>query len=523
MFNTNAQAPLRGAPTPDKPFGFYDATAGGGWEVPGEPYTVARGSEPFKWWRPRMLGGRTNHWGRVALRFGPLDFKPRARDGLGYDWPIDYDDLAPWYDKVERLIGVTGRAEGLENTPDSPDGCLLPPPPPRPHEYFLARGFESMGIPVAAIHAAVLTRPLNGRSACMYATSCLRGCAIRANFQSTTVLLPPALASGKLEIRTNALVYQVDLDRSGRAKGVSYIDRRTGEHHCAAARAVVLAAGAAESARILLNSKSATFPDGLNNDHGMVGRYLMDSVGAYAAGVFPALSGLPRSNDDGISLGHIYVPWWGYEKQRRKELPFPRGYHVEFDGGRTMPTLTLDGLLDLEGESSDLSRGEALRAEVRGLYGTNIGCQGRGEMIPNEHSYCDLDPHVKDRWGVPVLRFHWRWSDHEINQVSHMMETFLEVIDRLGGKPMPWVQKQGKKAIAAGGSVIHEVGTLRMGASPRDSAVNAFGQTWAVDNLFVADGAVMASSPDKNPTLSILALSWRTSSHLAERARRGDL
>ena len=248
MFSTNAEAPLRGAPTPDKPFGFYDATAGGGWDIPGEPYTVAKDSEPFQWWRPRMLGGRTNHWGRVALRFGPLDFKPKSRDGLGYDWPIGYDDLAPWYDKVERLIGVTGRAQGLENTPDSPEGCLLPPPAPRAHEYFVARGFESLGIPVAAIHAAVLTQPIHGRTACMYATSCIRGCAISANFQSTTVLLPPALETGNLEIRTNALVYQVDLDRFGKAKGVSYVDRRTGEHHTAVARAVVLAAGAAESA-----------------------------------------------------------------------------------------------------------------------------------------------------------------------------------------------------------------------------------------------------------------------------------
>ena len=255
----------------------------------------------------------------------------------------------------------------------------------------------------------------------------------------------------------------------------------------------------------------------------MVGRYLMDTVGAYAEGVFPALSGLEPDNDDGISIGHIYVPWWGYGKQRRGELPFPRGYHVELDGGRTMPTVTLGGILETDGDAGALTTGDALRAEVRGLYGTRIGFQGRGEMIPNEHSYCDLDPSVKDKWGIPALRFHWRWSDHETRQVSHMMETFLKVIDRLGGKPMPWVQKDGKKAIAPGGAVIHEVGTLRMGAAPQDSAVNSFGQTWAVDNLFVADGAVMASSPDKNPTLSILALSWRTSSHLADRARRGEL
>jgi choline dehydrogenase-like flavoprotein len=520
MFNLPAQAPLRGTDTPDKPFGFYDATVDGGWEVPGEPYTIAEGSEPFMWWRPRMLGGRTNHWGRISLRFGPLDFKPARRDGLGQDWPIDYQDLAPWYDRVERLIGVTGRAQGLENTPDSPEGCLLPPPPPRAYEYFVSRGFAGLGIPVSAIHAAVLTQPLNGRAACFYATHCGRGCAIRANFQSTTVLLPPAMATGNLEIRTNALVYQVDLDRAGKAKGVIFVDRATGQHHSVAARSVVLAAGACESARILLNSKSSVFPDGLCNAHGMVGRYLMDSVGARVAGQFPGLEGLPPTNDDGMGVQHIYVPWWGYQKQARKALPFPRGYHIEIGGGRGMPSMALGDAFSLD---DDLSVGQALRDDARRLYGSFMEFNGRGEMIPNDDCYCDLDPHVKDKWGVPVLRFHWKWSDHETAQAAHMVQTFLEVIDRLGGKPVPGFETDGKKAISRGGEIIHEVGTVRMGRSPADSVVDQFGRSWAVPNLFVTDGAVLVSSPDKNPTLSILALAWRSSDHMAAAARRGEL
>jgi choline dehydrogenase-like flavoprotein len=520
MFNIPSEAPLRGASTPDKPFGFFDATVDGGWEVPNEPYTIAEGSEPFMWWRPRMLGGRTNHWGRISLRFGPLDFKPKSRDGLGHDWPITYEELAPWYDRVERLIGVTGRAQGLENTPDSPEGCLQPPPPPRAYEDFVARGFGGLGIPVAAMHAAVLTQPLNGRAACFYATPCGRGCSIKANFQSTTVLLPPAMKTGNLEIRANALVYQVDLDRAGKAKGVTFVDRVTGEHHSVTARSVVLAAGACESARILLNSKSAAFPDGLCNTHGMVGRYLMDSVGASASGHFPALEGLPPTNDDGISLGHIYVPWWGYKMQDRKELPFPRGYHIEMGGGRAMPSMSLGGMLSL---TDDLSVGQALRDDARRVYGSFIGFAGRGEMIPNEDCYCDLDPTVTDKWGIPVLRFHWKWSEHETNQAAHMVKTFLEVIDRLGGTPVPGYETDGKKAISRGGEIIHEVGTVRMGHSTEDSVVNAYGQSWAVSNLFVTDGAVLVSSPDKNPTLSILALAWRSSDHLATLAKRGEL
>ena len=520
MFEIPSQAPLRGVSTPDKPFGFYDATVDGGWEVPGEPYTVAEGSDPFIWWRPRMLGGRTNHWGRISLRFGPYDFKPKSRDGLGYDWPITYDDLAPWYDRTERLIGVTGVPGGLTNTPDSPEGCLQPPPPPRAFEMFYARAFEKMGVPVVPMHAAVLTRPLNGRAACFYATPCGRGCSIRANFQSTTVLLPPAMATGKLSIQTNALVYQVDVDRAGKAEGVTWVSRLTGEHHSVKARVVVLAAGACESARILLNSKSSRFPDGLANDHGIVGRYLMDTVGTNVTGRFPALEGLPPTNDDGMGVEHTYVPWWGYAAQDRREMSFPRGYHIEIGGGRQMPSMGLGRLVD---EGDELTVGDALRREARSKYGTTLSFNGRGEMIPNENCYTELDPVVKDRYGVPVLRFHWKWSEHETRQCGHMVETFLEVIDKLGGKPIREYSTDGRKAISKGGEIIHEVGTVRMGTSPETSVVNQWGQAWAVKNLYVTDGAVLASSPDKNPTLSILALAMRSTDHLAQSARRGEL
>lgn len=520
MFNLPTQAPLRGSPTPDKPFGYYDATVGGGWEVPGEPYTIAEGSEPFTWWRPRMLGGRTNHWGRIALRFGPYDFKPYSHDGHGVDWPIGYDEVAPWYDKVERLIGVSGGGpHHLENVPDSPPGCLQPPPPPKVYELLMAKGFDSMGIPSIPIHAAILTQPIGDRSACVYATSCIRGCAIKANFQSTTVLIPPAMATGNLTIRANALVYEVTLDRAGRASGVSFVDRVTGEHHDARAKAVVLAAGACESARILLNSTSPRFPHGLGNDHGLMGRYLMDSVGTKIGARFPALEGLPPSNDDGMSIMHTYVPWWGRSKQARGELDFPRGYHIEMMGGRMMPTMGLGDLL----EPGDLSRGADLRAALRRRFGSFVHMSSRGEMIPNDDCYCEIDPEVKDRWGVPVLRFHWKWGESEIRQAGHAMATFLEVIDRMGGEPLPGYQTDGRKAISKGGEIIHEVGTVRMGERPETSAVDSDGRVWGVGNLFVADGAVLASSPDKNPTLTILALSWRTAAGLAERARRGEL
>ena len=519
MFNTPAQAPLLGEGTSDKPFGYYDATVDGGWTVPGEPYTVAEGSE-FLWWRPRMLGGRTNHWGRIALRFGPYDFKPYSRDGLGFDWPVSYEDIAPWYDKVERLIGVTGRAEGIENVPDSPPGCHLPPPPLRASEIFLDRGLASLGIKSAAMRMAVLTQPLNGRAACFYATPCGYGCSIRAKFQSTTVLLPPALETGKLTIRTNALVHLVELDVAGKAKGVQFVDRTTGQQASARARVVVLSAGAAESARILLNSRNSKFPNGLANSSGLVGRYLMDTVGAGSAGQFPALEGLPPANEDGISNSHLYVPWWGHAQQARKQLDFPRGYHIEPWTGRTMPDV---GSIAMLADHSAAPYGAALRDNLRAKFGSLMSLTGRGEMIPNDDCYCDIDPTVKDRWGVPVLRFHWKWSEHEIRQASHMRKTFLEIINRLGGKAIAGTDTDGAKAISKGGEIIHEVGTCRMGDKSANSVVNAFGQCWEVKNLFVMDGAVMVSSPDKNPTLSILALTWRSSTYLAEEARKGNL
>ena len=287
MFQTPDQGPLRAAATPDKRFGFYDATVDGGWDVPGEPYVRSThdAGGRFDWWRARMLGGRTNHWGRISLRNGPYDFKVHSRDGLGFDWPLAYADLAPYYDKVELLVGVYGMNDGLENTPPSAPGCLLPPPKPIVSDLLIAQRARRLGIPVIAGHRAVLTRQLDfrtsparlhpgnataqgiiaadmqRRAACIWATPCGRGCSIRANYQSTTVHLPPALASGNLDIVTDAMVHEITLNKRGLASGVNFIDRTHRQRGHAAARVVVLAASACETVRILLNSKSAQFSE----------------------------------------------------------------------------------------------------------------------------------------------------------------------------------------------------------------------------------------------------------------------
>ncbi|HME39234.1 MAG TPA: GMC family oxidoreductase [Steroidobacteraceae bacterium] len=546
MFQTPDLAPLAGVGTPDKPFGFYDATVDGGWDVPGEPYTRASEEDAgrFEWWRARMLGGRTNHWGRISLRNGPYDFKSRSRDGLGFDWPLRYEDVAPYYDRVELLIGVYGSNEGLENTPDSPPGCLLPPPKPLVSDLVVAQRAKRLGIPVIPGHRAVLTQPLDyrrsparlhpgnataqkilaqdmrNRAACLWATPCGRGCSVRANYQSTTVHLPPALASGNLDITTDAMVYEVTVGRDGRANGVSFIDRTSGRHFHVKARVVILAAGACESVRILLNSRNAQFPDGLANSSGKVGRYLMDTVGSSVRGQIPLLESLPPLNEDAADGMQLYVPWWLYQEQRAGKLGFARGYHIEFGGGRRMPDYgTAAGIEWLTGGSY----GVKFKRDVRRYYGSFVYFSGRGEMIPNDQSFCEIDPKVKDKWGIPVLRFHWGWSQHELKQAAHMQKTFTDIIEAMGGKPRDPPKSDGAKAIAPGGSIIHEVGGAIMGADPATSVTNPWCQTWDVDNLFVTDGAVFVSNADKNPTLTIMALAWRAADHILERMRRREL
>jgi len=516
MFQNNSNAPLRGVSTPDKPFGYYDATVDGGWTVPNEPYTQAEGTD-FQWWRARMLGGRTNHWGRISLRFGEYDFKPFDRDGLGVNWPITYQDVKPYYDKVEELIGVFGSNEGLENTPDSPDGVLHEPPKPRGYELLVKKHCAKLGIPVVPIHKAILTRPINGRSACFYATPCGRGCSIKANFQSTTVLIPPALETGNLDIITNAMVRSVSLDKSGKATGVYYVDKLTGQDVHVKARTVILGASSCSSARILLNSKSTLFPDGLANGSGQVGKNLMDSVGSNLGGHIPIMEDMPPHNEDGVGGEHMYMPWWGYKMQAAKKLDFPRGYHVEFGGGRRMPSMGEGmGLASVGG-----TYGLKLKEEARRHYGANIGFAGRGEMIPNKDCYCEIDPSVKDKWGIPVLRFHWKWHEHELKQAVHMQKTFAEIIDSLGGKAKPQLDPQ--KAIMKGGAIIHEVGTTRMGSDAKESVLNQYCQSWEVKNLFVMDGGSFASNPDKNPTLTILALAWRSTDYMIQAFKRKEL
>ncbi len=526
MFQSNGDAPLRAVGTPDKPNGFFDATVNGGWVVPGEPYMVQNKSngdwmeatnqnrtnteQNFMWWRSRALGGRTNHWGRVSLRMGPRDFKPRSTDGLGFDWPIEYQEVAPYYDKVEELIGLFGTEEGLEDDPGSP--FYQPPPKPRAYELLIKRSAEKLGIGVIPSRFAILTKPLNGRAACFYATPCGRGCSIRANFQSTTVLIPPALETGNLDLICDAAVREITMDSEGKATGVHYIDKVTGQEEHVKARAVVLGASALESTRILLNTQNPKHPQGLGNSTGNLGKWLTDSTGSALSGQVPALENCPSYNEDGASVFHLYAPWSGGRKGAK--LDFPRGYYMGSSGGKTMPGMGVQ-------LPNPKVYGSELKQDARRYYGSIVGFHARGEMVPNAKSWCELDPLRKDRWGVPVLRFHFALSEYEVRQVAHQQRTFAEIIEGMGGKVLGAPDLTGTKASTAGGSVNHEIGTTRMSATAADGVTNPWGQTWDAPNVFVIDGGLFVSNPYKNPTLTIMALAWRACDRLMSEMKKG--
>ena len=506
-------SPRRGASTRERPFGEFDGCIGG-WQIDGEPYTTAPGTQ-FNWWRARMLGGRTNHWGRISLRFGPYDFRRKSIDGLGDDWPITYDDVKPWYDEVDKLVGIFGSVEGL---PNEPDGIFHTPPVPRCYERLATAAARKLGLTVVPSRLSIITKPHNGRAPCHYCGQCNRGCMTNSNFSSTGVLVAPALKTGRLTLMTNAMVREVTLGRDGLANGVSYVDTRTRRDAHVAARVVVLAASACETARLLLNSKSSLFPNGLANSSGTVGKYLTDTTGTDVSGFIPKMMDMPPHNEDGVGGMHIYMPWW----LDNKKLDFPRGYHIETWGGRGIPSAGFMGGIHRYPKGGGY--GSALKDDYRRYYGSTIGFSGRGEMIPNDDSYCEIDPSVVDQYGIPVLRFHWKWADHEYKQVKHMQETFRAIIAEMGGQvfsPMP-TQQQGY-GIANGGAIIHELGGARMGSDSKTSVVNGNCQAHDVKNLFITDGAPFVSQADKNPTWTILALSMRASDHITQQRKAGAL
>jgi choline dehydrogenase-like flavoprotein len=517
-------SPRRGASTKFRPFGDFDASYWG-WEIEGEPYTKAAGTN-WDWWRARMLGGRTNHWGRISLRFGPKDFKRKSIDGLGENWPIGYEDIKPFYDRLDKLVGVFGTNEGLEN---DPDGFFLPPPRPRLHELMIKKAGMKSGVPVIPSRLSILTQKINEeRGACFYCSQCNRGCQVHADFSSSSVLVKPAIATGNVDVVPMAMAREVLTNDQGLATGISYVSKDDMMEYQVMGRTVILAASACESSRLMLNSKSKAHPNGLCNSSNVVGHYLHDSTGAAMGGVLPHLFGRKRYNEDGVGGMHVYSPWFG----ENKKLDFPRGYHIEYWGGMGQPAYGfgmgmqgMNGTYPVNGQKKEAGGyGRSLKEDIRFFYGAGVGMAGRGEAIATFDNYCEIDPNVVDKYGIPVLKFNVKWSDHEVKQAKHMKETFREMMHNMGAV-ITWGDDDAKNnyGLETPGKIIHEAGTARMGDDPKSSALNKWNQGHDCKNLFVVDGAAFTSQADKNITWTIMALSMRASEYLMDSMKKKEI
>lgn len=519
------ESPRRGAATKERAGGDYDA-AFGGWEIDGEPYTK-KDNTAFDWFRSRMLGGRTNHWGRISLRFGPKDFQPA--DGVSERWPITYDEVKPYYDKVDRLIGIYGTVEGLEN---DPDGIFMTPPKPRLPELFIMKGAHAAGVKVIPGRGSVLTEALPGnkdRGQCFFCNQCGRSCKVYADFSASSCLVIPALKTGNLELISNAMAREVLTDKNGLATGVSYVSKDDLQEYQVVGKAVILGASSCESARIMLNSKSGTCPNGLGNSSGLVGKYLQDSTGSSQSGMLPQLMDRKRINEDAAGSINVYGPW----VTSNKGLDFPRGYHIEFGGGMAMPGYGFGGFVPkvngvIPGRDGKQKAaggyGASLKDDYRRFYGTTFGMAGRGVGMARIDNYCEIDPNVVDKYGIPVLRFHYKWNNDEINQAKHMQQTFSSIIHEMGAiRTSPEHGPDDMWGLEAPGRIIHEVGTARMGDDNKKSVLNKWCQSHDCKNLFVVDGASHVQQSDKNATWTILALSMRTAEYLLDQRKKQNI
>lgn len=474
------------------------------------PYTGTQ----FSWVRSRALGGKTNVWGRLALRLSDYDFKAASRDGYGVDWPISYADIAPYYDRVDRYLGISGVTENL---PWLPDSIYQRPMRLNPAEVHM-RGIlkERKDWVLTPFRLGVTTDGLahnKYRSRCFGRGACQRrvgGCDIHAAFDSPTGLIYPAYDTGRLTVRTNATVYEVQVDmKTGRAKGVAFIDSVTRKVHEVKAKTVVLGAATLESTRILLNSKSRLFPTGLANSSGHLGHNLCEHVlGPRVHGIYKPRIGAARTNDDGRP-GGFYIPRFRNLDKASKSSDFIRGYGLEGSSGQEMFPEDAIGMSGF---------GESYKKKVRDHAGAFMYMYGLGEVLPRYENRVTLDAKMKDAYGIPVLNFNYRYGDNEKKMCADMVVSMQEAFEASGLE----ITRVDRTMLTEGSSV-HEVGTARMGTDPKSSVLNSFQQTHDVKNLFVVDGSGFVSAACQNPTWTIMALAWRASDYLAAELKSGNL
>jgi choline dehydrogenase-like flavoprotein len=465
------------------------------------PYTMAE-DKPFHWSRSRVLGGRTLHWGRCSDRMSDLEFKAASRDGYGDNWPISYSDIAPYYGRVESFIGVSASREGL---PQFPDGVFQPPMALNCAETIFNSTCTKLGWPATQRRVAQLTRMLHNRPPCHYCGNCVNGCDVGAMFSTVSSTLPPALKSGNVTVLCDSVVSHVLMDSENRTRGVTYIERHTKKSVDLSSRVVILAGSSYENTRVLLNSRK----EGLANSSSLLGHYVMDQIsGAGVTGFLPALKGAAIRNDDGKSAG-LYIPNFS-NLGKGQSGKFIRGYAMSASGGAQQFPAFAD---NLPGFGSDWKK------EVKALYPSvaRVWMSG-GEMLARKENYIDLDPEVKDAWGIPVVRFHVTHCQNDLNLYNDFFEHAQQLFRAAGGEIT-----QAKPAISIPGSLIHEVGSSRMGADPKSSVLNSFCQTHDIRNLFVFGGGCFVTTGDKHPTLTMMALAARGCDYLSDLARKGEV
>ena len=469
------------------------------------PYTGTN----YAWVRARVLGGKTNIWGRLALRLSDYDFKAKTHDGYGEDWPISYSDIEPYYDKVDTYLGISGHKEGLPHLPDS---LFQRSHKMNESEIKLRKALLPMGRVATPYRAGVTTDGVKNkyRSKCFGRGACGRrpgGCDIHAAFDSPTGLIYPAMDTGNLTLRTNSTAYEITVDKkTGKANGVAFIDSQTHKALEAKAKVVVVAASTLESARLLLLSKSPQHPNGIGNSSNHVGHNFCEHLmGPGVTGLVKELVGKEHGNEDGRP-GGFYVP--RFRNLKDKQPGFLRGYGFEGGGGK--------GIFP---DSTDRPGfGKAYKKEVRDYAGAFINMGGFGEVLPRYENSVSIDPNVKDAWGIPVLKFDYNFGDNEKKMAEDMATTAKEMFEAAGIE----IIGVDRELLTPGWS-IHELGTSRMGNDPKTSVLNQFQQSHDVKNLFVVDGSSHVNASCQNPTWTIMALAWRSCDHLADELRKGNL
>jgi choline dehydrogenase-like flavoprotein len=449
--------------------------------------------------RIRVLGGRTLHWNAVVLRYAPSDFRERTLNAIEEDWPISYEELAPYYERIEKMIGVCGEDDHLEILPSG--SSYMPPPPFRCSEQILKREAAKIGMPVIAVRKALLTRQYDNRPPCHYCGHCMDGCDVSAIYSTPGSILPKARKTGNLTLRQNSLAREILLDKEGRARAVSIIDRNTRQELEIKARVFVVCCATVETARLLLNSKSSpNFRTGVANSSGVVGRYLSGHIGDSAFIYLKELEGRPPANIDGC-LDHAFIP--------RYKTNLPSGafdFQVNFSGFMfPYQAYAVKGY------------GSAFKNRVREMQPAFLMLGGFGKVKAEAENRITVDPTRTDVYGIPIPVLHFAHSDLDKSVYDEMKKTVNDLCDQLKG------QMTKPLSGGPGGFASHEVGTVRMGRDPRTSALNGYCQSHDVKNLFVTDGSAFTTSSEKNPTLTIMALSLRASDYIKEQRRLGAL